>query len=171
MSKFINSHRMINAGKLVSFSYSPGYSDLEGAYHCDTLERNGEGNWVIICRDCDSIEEPVCVTTCSVSDADALHFEQFIKKRRLASLSKRLKSPVFLTDYSPWSVEMVFDCTESGGSRKVRIRMDQYRIYTRRDLKLLDETTDMFYSILGDVLSVDDGYEDYEDDEEVISSL
>lgn len=44
--------------------------------------------------------------------------------------------------------------------------MEQYRIYTRLDLKRIDEMTDMFYDLLGDVISVDDGYEDfYRDDE------
>lgn len=158
---FVKSHGKIKAGKLVSFSYSPGYSDMEGAYHFDTLEKNGEGNWVVVLRDRDSIEEPLCVTTCSVSDADALRFEQFIKKRRILSLSRRLKSPVFLMDYSPWSAEMVFDCPGSGGNRRITVRLEQYRIYTGPDLKRIDEMTDLFYDLLGDVISVDDGYEDY----------
>jgi hypothetical protein len=166
MNLFDNSYRKIKAGRLVSFSYSPGYSDMEGAFHRDTLEKNGEGNWVVVCRERGSIDEPECVTTCSVSDADALRFEQFIKKRRILSLSKRLKSPVFLTDYSPWSAEMVFDCLGSGGNRRITVRLEQYRIYTRPDLKRIDEMTDMFYDLLGDVISVYDGYEDFYGDDE-----
>ncbi len=60
------------------------------------------------------------------------------------------------------------------GIRLFRIRREQEDNCTfgtiqdlyRPDLKRIDEMTDMFYDLLGDVISVDDGYEDFYGDDE-----
>ena len=53
--------------KLREFSYSPGYSDMRGAYHREFLKKNEKGEWVFVSEDCESINDPTIITTYGVS--------------------------------------------------------------------------------------------------------
>lgn len=153
MGLFDNIGKKGNAGELKSFSYSPGYCDMLGAGHRDSLEKNDEGQWVIISRNRENHSEPFVVTTFAVNEESAARFESFIKERNLISLTKRLDSKEFVTDYSPWSYGIVFDCSKIGGSSFDDYRISQYRIYSKKDTELLKEVRDMFYSLKGDLIS------------------
>ena len=153
MGLFDNLGKKGNSGVLKSFSYSPGYCDMLGAGHSDSLKKNDEGRWVIISRNREDHSDPFMVTTYAVNNESAARFERFIKERNLISLSKRLDSKEFVTDYSPWSYEIVFDCSMIGGSSFDDYRIPQYRIYSKKDTELLKEVKDMFFSLRGDIIS------------------
>ncbi|MBR3341070.1 MAG: hypothetical protein IKG30_05580 [Clostridiales bacterium] len=153
MGLFDNIGKKGNAGELRSFSYSPGYCDMMGAGHRDCLEKNDEGQWVFISRNRENHSEPFMVTTYAVDEVAAARFESFLKERNLISLSKRLDSKEFVTDYSPWSYGIVFDCSKIGGSSFDDYCISQYRVYSKKDTELLKEIRDMFYALKGDVIS------------------
>lgn len=142
-----------NAGKLKSFSYSPGYSDMRGAYHRDSLEKNDDGKWVFISRKRECHSEPTAVTTYSVSEGSASEFEAYIKKINLIKLTKRPKSNIFVTDYSPWSYSVVFDCSSAGGSSYDDYGISEYKMYSPADMKMLKDVNNRFYSLKGDLIS------------------
>ena len=140
-------------GKLKSFRYSPGYSDMRGASHSDILEMNEDGKWVIVSRNRDYYNEPVRVTTYAVSSEAEAQFEEFIGKKNLISLSKRLKSKLFIHDHSPWCYEIEYDFSGTGGNSSEDYRIHQYKVYTKADLDLLSEVREMFCSLKGDIIS------------------
>ena len=88
-----------------------------------------------------------------MDDEATARFETFIKERNLISLSKRLDSKEFVTDYSPWGYGVVFDCSGIGGSIFDDYRISQYKIYTKKDMELLNEVKEMFFSLRGDIIS------------------
>ena len=142
-----------NAGHLSSFRYSPGYCDMRGESHQCELKKNDDGAWVFISRDRDCHSDPFSVMTYSVSPEIASEFEEYIKKINFISLSKRLKSSDFVTDYSPWHFTVVFDCSEIGGSSYDDYGISQYRIYSPMDQKLLKEVKEKFYALKGELIS------------------
>lgn len=142
-----------NAGHLSSFRYSPGYCDMRGESHQCELKKNDGGAWVFISRDRDCHSDPFSVMTYSVSPESASEFEEYIKKINFISLSKRLKSSDFVTDYSPWHFTVVFDCSEIGGSSYDDYGISQYRIYSPMDQKLLKEVKEKFYALKGELIS------------------
>lgn len=142
-----------NAGSLTSFRYSPGYCDMRGESHQCELKKNDDGAWVFISRDRDCHSNPFTVLTYSVSPERASEFEEYIKKINFISLSKRLKSSEFVTDYSPWHFTVVFDCSEIGGSGYDDYGISQYRIYSPMDQKLLKEVKEKFNAIKGELIS------------------
>ena len=142
-----------NAGHLSSFRYSPGYCDMRGESHQCELKKNDDGAWVFISRDRDCHSDPLSVMTYSVSPESASVFEEYIKKINFISLSKRLKSSDFVTDYSPWHFTVVFDCSEIGGSSYDDYGISQYRIYSPMDQKLMKEVKEKFYALKGELIS------------------
>lgn len=142
-----------NAGHLSSFSYSPGYCDMTGESHICELKKNDAGEWVFICRDRDVHSDPFTILTYSVSSGSASEFEEYIKKINFISLSKRLKSNEFVTDYSPWHFTVVFDCSETGGSSYDDYGISQYRVYSPMDQKLMKEVKERFYALKGELIS------------------
>ena len=142
-----------NAGKLASFSYSPGYSDMRGAYHRDSLERSDDGEWIFVSRSREYHSAPVIVSTYAVDKEKAALIESFIKDRNVISLKKRLDSKEFACDYSPWNFCIVFDCSAAGGSSYDDYSISQYKIYTPKDRDLLNELKEKFYDLKGDLIS------------------
>ena len=136
--------------KLRKFAYSPGYCDMRGASHSACLMKNEDGKWIITASDREHFGEPRVITTYAVTDEAAAEFEAFILDNNVPSLARRLKSKTFATDYSPWSYSIYLD-TGSGGSKDYDIT--QYRIYSPRDKKLLDELTRRFEALKTDKIS------------------
>lgn len=153
MGLFDNFGKKGNAGDLKSFRYSPGYCDMLGAGHSDLLQKIDDGHWVFVSRNREVHSDPFMVTTYAVDDEAVSRFETFIKERKLISLTKRLDSKDFATDYSPWSYEIVFDCSKAGGSSYENYRISQYKVYSKTDMELLGEVRDMFYALKGDIIS------------------
>lgn len=142
-----------NAGELNSFSYSPGYSDMRGAYHRDSLEKNDAGEWFFITRNRECHSDPVIVNTYSADQKKVSDFVSFVKDKNIISLTKRLESKEFACDYSPWSFIVVFDCSAVGGSSYDDYNISQFRIYTPKDRELLNELKEKFYNLKGDMIS------------------
>ncbi len=75
--------KSVELGSLVSFSYSPGYGDMDGEYHYSSLKKNENGDWIIESSNRKNLEEPTTVTTYAVSSDKVAAFETFIKEKML----------------------------------------------------------------------------------------
>ena len=89
----------VKLGKLTGFDHHPGYSDMDGGYHYESLLKNDDGDWVIVCTDRDSFDEPTTVTTYAVDDDAVKDFESFIIQKNIVDLENRKDSDEFITDY------------------------------------------------------------------------
>ncbi len=101
----------------------------------------------------ESFDEPMIVTTYAVSAADVLDFEAFLKDKDILSLVNRKDSDDFVTDYSPWGYSIVFDKSSVGGSRYETYNISQYKEYSDKDRKLLEEFNARFLGLQGKVIS------------------
>lgn len=136
---------------LKAYSYSPGYSDMRGAYHYLRLAQNKEGEWRIISEDREYYNAPTVITEYEVSKEDVLEFENFILTKHVVSLSKRLKSKRFITDYSPWSITIDLENTKN---KKVEYyTIPQYNVYTPMDYKKIEKLKELFNALQGKVIS------------------
>ena len=112
----------IETGELIEFSYYPGYSDMDGGYHGETLKKDESGKWIVECYDKKNIDEPEITTIYSVNEKDGQDFETFLKEKNIASLMNCKDSDEFVTDYSPWSYSMIF--TDPSPETGKRINVD-----------------------------------------------
>jgi hypothetical protein len=143
----------VELGSLVSFSYSPGYSDMDGEYHYSSLKKNENGEWIIESSNRNNLEEPTVVTTYAVSSDKVAAFEAFIKEKNIVSLKDRKDSDDFITDYSPWGYSIEFDNSSVGGSKREYYSISQYKQYSKSDEVLMDELDNRFDDLFGEVLS------------------
>ena len=140
-------------GTLVSFDHSPGYSDMYGASHSVTLERNEGGEWVLVCRDRESAGEPAVVATYAVpADAEA-RFEAFVREEGVLLLADRPDGDLFAMDYSPWRYTFVFEAASGAGRKRVRYSFGQYKEYSAEDRALLAELDRLAGALRGEKLS------------------
>lgn len=139
--------------KLLGFSYSPGYSDMRGGSHSVSLVQDKDGVWTMTCRDRESYGSPTSVAVYSVPEGSVGVFEIFIEKSRVLSLEKRPKSTVFATDYSPWSYSADYEKTVFGKTKRYQCRITEYRLYTKRDRRLIDELREQFMFLKGSMIS------------------
>ena len=139
--------------KLIEMFYSPGYSDMRGAFHREELAKGGDGEWVVTCRDREHFGAPEVVTVYAVEPDAFGRFEGFMKKRRIARLSRRIKSRAFVTDYSPWEFLIVFEdpAVENGESDDYSIK--EHRLYTLGDRLFIKEMLTLFHALRGPVIS------------------
>ena len=128
-------HRHIETGALLEFAYSPGYGDMNGASHYESLD------------------EPMIETTYAVSAEAAAGFEAFLKEKDIVSLSDRPDSTDFVTDYSPWGYNLYFDNSSLGGKKRERYGIGEYKVYSDEDYALLKELNQAFRDLRGDKLS------------------
>lgn len=140
-------------GNLISFSYSPGYSDMNGASHVETLKYDDSLGWVYVEEDRESIEELTYVVIYSVDPNDVDKFEQFIKESGFLELEKRPEVDAYVLDYSPWNYRVIFDNSSFGGSRREGYHISEYQEYKKADKKLIDKTDMMFHSLKGEKIS------------------
>lgn len=133
-------------------TYSPGYSDMRGAAHSMELEKEETG-WVMICRDREYYSAPTKVAVYRVSVEAVAEFEDFIVKKRILSLENRLKSKVFITDYSPWSFDIDYEKTALGKTDQEFCSIGQNRIYSPLDRRKLEELKERFLALRGEILS------------------
>lgn len=140
-------------GSLYSFSYRPGYSDMNGAYHSEGLKMNKDGSWIIESDDREEIGEPTVVTTYAVDAAAVFEFEAFLKEKKVLTLENRKDSDDFMTDYSSWSISFSFVHEENGEKKYEDHRIDQYKKYYDADYKIIGEIIDKFNALRGEVLS------------------
>ena len=140
-------------GELKSFSYSPGYGDMNGASHNERLRKNDAGDWTIESRDRETHEEPFTVTVYAVSEEGVKEFEAFIKNKNILSLLNRKDSDDFITDYSSWSYTFDFDNTAVGGTKWDYYTISQYKQYSKADYELLKELDQQFEALHGEIIS------------------
>ena len=140
-------------GSLYSFSYRPGYSDMNGAYHSEYLKKNEAGTWIIESNDREEIGEPTIVTTYAVDTAALAEFEAFLKEKKVLSLENRKDSDDFMTDYSAWSISFAFSAEKDGKEEREEHRIAQYKKYYDVDYKIINEIRDRFKALHGDVIS------------------
>lgn len=151
---FFGKPQTIATGELLSFNYSPGYGDMNGEYHYESLQKDENGKWVIICRDREDHESPTVETTYAVKEADVLDFDEFLKKQNFAALSLRKKSDEFVTDYHPWGYSLDYDNTAIGGERRFYVQISEYYEYSDADNKLIKEVRERFRGLRGEQISV-----------------
>ena len=136
--------------KLKKFTYHPGYSDMRGARHEEVLRKNESGEWMITSEDREYYNDLLRITSYAVSPDKVEAFERFLKDKKILSLSKRLKSKVFVTDYSPWEYRIML---EEGTSYRDECRITEYKMYSERDKGLLKELNMRFKELHGEKIS------------------
>ena len=151
---FFGKPQTIATGELISFNYSPGYGDMNGEYHYESLQKDENGKWVIICRDREDHESPIIETTYAVSEADVYTFDEFMKEQNFAALSLRKESDLFITDYHSWSYSIDYDNSGFGGDKRFYVRISEYHDYSDADNKLMKEVLERFRGLRGKQISV-----------------
>ena len=139
--------------KIRKISYSPGYGDMLGGCHNVSLEKDSEGRWTYVCRDREDHSAPTVVSYYAVTEEAVARFTEFIRKNRVISLEKRLKSGMFATDYSPWSWKIDYEMTSFGKTGRKYCSIGEYKIYSRRDRDLLNKLREEFYALRGEKIS------------------
>ena len=140
-------------GELMWFRYSPGYGDMDGSSHSESLEKGEDGKWVIVKRDRNGISEPMEVTTYAVSDEALEKFLKFVREKNVLELCDREDSDLFITDYSAWYYSFTFDESSIGGDMIESYDISEYKEYTDADHKLLKELDQQFEALHGEVIS------------------
>lgn len=134
---------------LRKIEYIPGYGDMRGERHYQSLEKNGDGEWVIVSSDREYFDAPTVITTYEVSTEAVAQFEVFLAKKKILSLSDRKDSKDFITDYRPWSFCIVSD----DGTYGKYCTIEQYKQYSRKDYELLTKLREQFYNLRGRKIS------------------
>ena len=158
----------IETGELIELSYYPGYSDMDGGYHGETLKKDDSGEWIVECYDKESIDEPEITTIYSVNAMEEQDFATFLKENNVASLMNCKDSDVFATDYSPWSFSVIFTNPSPENGKRVFVSFGQYKEYTDEESELIKELRERFEALKGEVISksVESEEEDPDDIEE-----
>ncbi|MBQ7161446.1 MAG: hypothetical protein IJR90_07040 [Clostridia bacterium] len=138
---------------LREFSYSPGYSDMRGAYHEQTLKKDESGRWVIICSDREYYNAPTVVKTYLAAEDGMEGFEALVKSRKVLSLSRRAKSRMFLTDYSPEEYYILLEKDPDGKGDLKDYRITQYKRFFKRDFRSLELLRETFEALKGQKIS------------------
>jgi len=140
-------------GSLASFTYHPGYSDMNGGYHGERLIKNEEGTWVIECDDREELGEPEIITTYAVDQTAVTEFEEFLKQKKVLALENRKDSDDFVTDYSEWNISFRFVNENDGKKEYEDHRIYQYKKYSDSDYKIISEIKERFRALRGEVIS------------------
>lgn len=114
--------------------YRPGYNDMSGEGHENTL-RCKEEKWTLRSIDRSPVTFKETETTYAVDAAAVAELESFIVENNICDLSQRENSGLFITDYTPWSFTIVFGKV---GSRKT-CTFGEYLDYSDRDNELIGE--------------------------------
>ena len=139
--------------ELISFDYSPGYSDMNGALHHESLHKNDNGDWIIESRDREIISEPVKITTYAVSLEDVIRFDTFLREKDFVSLENREESNDYWLDHSPWNYTIKLAVSDSEGEHGERHSIGQYQQFSEEDFVLMNEVDQLFLDIHGEKLS------------------
>ncbi len=139
--------------RLLGMYYSPGYCDMLGGRHGTSLQKQESGEWVIAASASEDHNSPTVTTTYSVLPEALAEFENFLNKKKILQLSKRPKSDMFITDYSPWSYSFDYETTSFGKVKRSYCSFGEYLNYSKRDRELLDELSKRFTGLYGEKLS------------------
>ena len=139
--------------KLKSMYYAPGYSDMRGGGHSASLKQTKDGEWILVCKDREYYNAPTYVITYRVTPEAIGEFEDFLRKKRIPALSARPKSRLFATDYHPWSYSIEYSRSLFGREKTEDRSLEEYRLYSRRDYKLLKELKERFQALKKEKIS------------------
>lgn len=150
---------VIPEGDFYSFTYRPGYSDMDGEYHCCELKQTEDGNWIIRDDDREENGAPDIVTTYAVSAEAVADFAAFLKEKKVLSLENRKDSDEFVTDYSSWSFSFVFITEQDGIKNRDGHNISQYKKYYDKDYLTINEIRERFKALYGEKLSETEQYD------------
>ena len=68
-------------------------------------------------------------------------------------MKNRPKSDIFATDYSPWRWNIDYETTLFGKKKTVYCSIGEYKMYSGRDRKLLNELHVQFCALRGEKIS------------------
>ena len=142
----------VDIGSFLEVYHSPGYGDMNGQSHSESLKKNKDGKWTISSCDRDSFRDPLVETVYSVSEDAVKSFLIFINQKNILSLTDRKKSDLFVTDYSQWRWDFSF-ADSAVGKRPELYQLWEYKEYSDADKKLLKELEDRFEGLRGAVIS------------------
>ncbi len=130
--------------ELAEVDYIPGYNDMSGESHQNYL-RFKDGTWTI--RSLDRLPgfREETETTYSVDAAAVAEFEAFINENDICDLADRKENGDFITDYTPWSFQLVFG--ERGNRQEYRFM--EYMDYSEKDRELIKELKIRFEALKG----------------------
>ena len=134
-------------GELEAIHYSPGYGDMDGEYHSETVRRDENGDVVYVIKDRESFNEPAVTRTYDMPEDALTRLEDIIREYDLTDLENRRKSERLVTDYSPWSYQFVFE--------KDNVRLTEFRRYKKKDLEHLKELMDTAHAMRGELISTE----------------
>ena len=144
---------VIPEGDFYSFTDRPGYSDMDGGYHCCELKQTEAGDWIITDTDREEIGAPEIVTTYAASSEAVADFAAFLKEKKVLSLENRKDSDEFVTDYSSWSFSFVFITEQDGKKNRDGHTISQYKKYYDKDYETINEIRERFIALYGDMIS------------------
>ena len=139
--------------KIRRISYNPGYGDMLGGYHEETLRKDKDGSWTYVCCDREDYRAPTVTTVYGVSPEAVEQFEEFISEKKILSLEDRPKSDIFATDYRPWSWYIDYEEKSFGEIKQGYFSIEQYREYSDKDYELLKDLCERFTALRGEKLS------------------
>ena len=139
--------------KLQSINYKPTCNTMLGADHSTSLKQDGNGNWIMTCRDRETHGDPMIVAVYSVSDESVKQFEQFITDNEIITLECRPEFNIFATDQRPWRWSIDFDIASSGETKHGYCILEEYRKYFGNDYDLLKELKNRFIAMRGEKIS------------------
>ena len=139
--------------KIRRISYNPGYGDMLGGYHEETLRKDKDGSWTYVCCDREDYRAPTVVTVYGVADEAVERLEKFISEKGILSLENRLKSDLFMTDYRQWSWNIDCETTSLGNVKQVYCCIEEYKRYSKYDYHILNELRERFSALRGEIIS------------------
>lgn len=140
-------------GPLLSFTYSPGYSDMEGGYHYESLECTDAGDYVLIVHDQESFHDSEIITTYAVTEAQWQEFSDYLLDNDVAGLSDRRDIDDFALDWSPWHYTVIYDDSAYGGTGYDTYGFGQYKAYSDHDHEIMKELDQMLLDMEQDMIS------------------
>ena len=127
---------------LAEVDYNPGYNDMAGESHQNYL-RFKDGKWTVRSIDRSPLTRKETETAYEVDAAAVAELEAFITENNICGLTDRKDSGDFITDYTPWSFNIVFGKV---GSRST-FRFGQYQDYSGKDKELIGELKKRFEAL------------------------
>ena len=144
--------KQVNFEDFLGLDHSPGYGDMNGQSHYESLKKDKDGKWIISSLDRDSFRDPLIETVYSVSEDAVKSFLVFINQKNILSLTDRKKSDLFVTDYSQWRWDFSFADSAVGKGPEL-YQLWEYKEYSDADNKLLTELEERFEGLSGAVIS------------------
>ena len=136
--------------RLIGFSYSPGYSDMMGAYYAEEIIRAEDGTYTYVVTEREYHSAPDIKTVYAFDEEGMDALKEIIDEYDICALEKRRKSNDFVYDYSPWRYSLRFDDSATGGDEYVSVSFNEYQRYRKGDEEALDELLDTARALRGE---------------------